>query len=252
MIRLRLLIKVSQKDWKDIRGNRQILVPMIALPIFFGVLYPFLLIGIPLSNGSLSSYGSIGGLLGYLDYVSVILRSLFVVIPLMITMTIASASWAEEKEKKTAESLFLLPLTDTELFTAKVLTSFIPGILITWACAAASMTLIDAMVYPYIMVLLLPDFGWLFVLFVFTPILAVFSIYMGVWVSYRARDAKSAQQIGSSVVFIFLPILITGFIGTGLANFLIYLLSAVLGALDIALIYLSPRIFSRERMIARF
>ncbi len=248
-IRLRLLLKLSKKDWHEIRGNKQILLPMLILPILITIVYPLLLVAAPLSDPG--SFGSPAELKAFLDMmIGSIIRPMFVMIPLLITMAIASDSWAGEKERKTAESLFLLPLSDTELFVAKVLASFIPGMLITWGCWVALTVLLDSLLFPVLGFLYMPDVLWIFMVFVFSPILAFFSIFVNCWVSYRAKDAKSAQQIGGSVITIFIGVLIGGIFG--LIELVIILLTIVFGAVDLVLVYLSPRIFSREAMIAKF
>ncbi|NMC04524.1 MAG: ABC transporter permease subunit [Candidatus Lokiarchaeota archaeon] len=249
MIRLGLLMKIARKDWREIKSNKQILVPMLALPILVTIIYPLLMIGGPLSDPA--GLAEMGGVQVLLDMmVGNLIRPMFVMIPLLITMAIASDAWAGEKERKTAESLFLLPLSDTELFVAKVLASFIPGMLITWGCWVALTGMIDTMVFPYIGYLYMPDLLWLFLVFVFSPILAFFSIFVNVWVSYRAKDTKSAQQIGGSVVTIFIGVLIGGIFG--LLQVILVLLTVVFGAIDVVLVLLSPRLFSREAMIAKF
>ncbi|MEX2680717.1 MAG: ABC transporter permease subunit [Candidatus Sigynarchaeota archaeon] len=249
MLRISLLLKIAKKDWREIKSNKQILVPMLVLPILVTVVYPLLMVAGPLSDpASLQDYGGVIGLLDMM--VGNVIRPMFVMIPLLITMAIASDAWAGEKERRTAESLFLLPLSDTELFVAKVLASFIPGMLITWGCWVALTVLIDSIVFPYLGFLYMPDLTWIFMVFVFSPILAFFSIFVNVWVSYRAKDTKSAQQIGGSVVTIFFGVLIGGIFGV--LQIILILLTIVFGALDLVLIRLSPRIFSREAMIAKF
>jgi ABC-2 type transport system permease protein len=251
MFRLKLLMKLAQKDWREIRSNKQIMVPMIVVPVVFSIFYPILMVVLPLSGGE-ASLAEFGGIYGFLAMmVDSVIKPLFVLIPLLITMAIASDSWAGEKERKTAESIFLLPLTDTELFTAKVLASFIPGMLITWACSAATMTIVDVATSPFLSgMLYLPNSSWLYMLFVFTPVMSFFTIYINVWVSYRARDTKSAQQIGGSVIVVVLGVMVSSFLG--LMDLVLFILTACFGAIDIILIKISPRVFSREVMISKF
>nr|MDO8108667.1 ABC transporter permease subunit [Candidatus Sigynarchaeota archaeon] len=258
--RLRLLLKISKKDWKEIRTNKQILVPMIILPIMFTVFFPIVGIILPLMSMTPADLAEFALLfpeyaaqpvLGYLHfYVSTMLRPFFVMIPLMLTSVIAADSWAGEKERKTAESLLLLPLSDTELLVAKVLASLIPGLVITWVCGAVVSVILDIAAFPYLGYLFLPDASWIYLIFVFAPVMAFFAIFTGVYVSYRAKDTKSAQQISGSVVIIFLGVLVSGFLGV--ADIVLYMLTIGFGAIDLILVYFSPKIFSRENMIAKF
>lgn len=250
-LRWGMLFKIAKKDWGDIKSNKQILLPMTVVPVMFAVFMPVVLIVLPLYTTDPSEFAELGGAVGFLMfYANAMLRPFFVMIPLMITMAIASDSWAGEKERKTAESLFLLPLNDTELFVAKVMASFVPGMVITWACAAAMMVIVDIAALPFLGYVLMPDAGWLFQLFVFSPIIAFFSIFVNVYVSYRARDTKSAQQIGGSVLVIFFGVFIGGFFGQ--IDVITWIMAAILGGLDVVFVVIAPRIFSRENMIAKF
>ncbi|HME51006.1 MAG TPA: ABC transporter permease subunit [Candidatus Lokiarchaeia archaeon] len=248
MFRLGLLLKVSNKDWREIRSNKQILVPMLILPAAFSIVYPLIFVSLVVSNSSTSQPGSVLAILDYL--IGDILKPVFMLVPLLSTLTIAADSWAGEKERKTAESILLLPLTDTELFVAKLLASFIPGLIITWVSGAIMSTIVDSLTYSLLGFLYMPNASWLFLLFVLSPILSFFTIYITVWVSYKAKDTKSAQQIGSSVMLIFIGVLASGFLGV--IELVLIILTIVLAAIDVIMIYFSPKVFSRESIIAKF
>ncbi|MFX0102332.1 MAG: ABC transporter permease subunit [Candidatus Hodarchaeota archaeon] len=244
MIRLSMIMKIVRKDWQDVKSNKQILMPMVILPVMFSLALPLLLVVLPLMTASLENVGA------FLETnINTMIKPFFIMIPLMITMVTASDSWAGEKERKTAESLLLLPLTDTELLVAKVSASFIPGMVITWICGAAVTVMIDVAAFPVINALILPDFSWLFLLLVLAPIVAFFSIFLNVWVSYRSRDTKSASQIGGTVILLFVGFIAGSFFGA--SDALPYLYTVVFGVIDILMIKFSPMIFSRESIIAK-
>jgi ABC-type Na+ efflux pump permease subunit len=58
---------------------------------------------------------------------------LFLVVPLMVSSIIGSDSFVGEKERGTMEALFFTPISDTELFVAKLLTAFVPAQIIALA-----------------------------------------------------------------------------------------------------------------------
>ena len=64
--------------------------------------------------------------LGYL------LSPLLLVIPLMVSAVLAADAFAGEKERRTLEGLLLLPIADRDLFLAKVLSAYVPALVITW------------------------------------------------------------------------------------------------------------------------
>ncbi|MHA1682970.1 MAG: ABC transporter permease subunit [Promethearchaeota archaeon] len=259
MMRFKMLIKVSRKDWKDIKHNKQIFLVMILIPLVFTIIFPIFLVIVPLQIMSpedllefeaLVNVPGLTGIEAYLYYnMNAMIKPFFVMVPLTVTMAISSDSWAGEKERKTAESLLLLPLSDGELFMAKVLSSLIPGLFITWASGLGLSIIIDIAVYPLVGYLYLPDVDWTFQQFVLTPILAFFSIFLNVWISYRSKDAKSAQQTGGSVVLIMIGFLIGGFLGV--TTILTYLFIIILGTVDVIFIFISPKVFSRERIIEK-
>ena len=63
--------------------------------------------------------------LGYL------LSPLLLVIPLMVSAVLAADAFAGEKERRTLEGLLLLPIADRDLFLAKVLSAYLPALVIT-------------------------------------------------------------------------------------------------------------------------
>lgn len=255
MLRFKMLFKVTLKDMRENMKNKQISLVMILLPASFTIMIPLLLIVLPLKLMSpedlLEAGMLVPGLEGaeaYLVYNwNTIILPFFVMVPLAITMSISSDSWAGEKERRTAESLLLLPLTDEELFLAKVLASLIPGLVITWACGITLTFIIDITMYPYLGYAFLPNASWLFHQLVLTPILAFFSIFINVWISYRSKDTKSAQQMGGLVFLVFIGFLVGGFLGV--ITFLTYVITIILGVIDFIFIYISPKVFSRERIM---
>ena len=73
--------------------------------------------------------------LGYL------LAPLFMIVPLMVSAVIAADAFAGEKERRTMEMLLHLPITDRDLFLAKLLTSYIPALGVTWGALPPSPSL---------------------------------------------------------------------------------------------------------------
>ncbi|MHA1791436.1 MAG: ABC transporter permease subunit [Promethearchaeota archaeon] len=254
--RLNRMLFVARKDWKEIKSNKQIIIPMAVIPLLFAVIYPILMIVLPLYGAGSTDFSDFEmylpgrpGIEGFLYFFSdLMIKPYFTFIPLILTMVISSDSWAGEKERKTAESLLLLPLSDKDLFLAKVLASLIPGLLITWACGLMTFTIIDIAAFPILNRVYLPNLSWLYILFILVPILSFFSIFINVLVSTRAKDVKSAQQLGGSVITIGIGLLFAGF--TGLIDITIILYTIIFSIVDIVLIYISPKVFSRERLVS--
>ena len=132
------------KDLRAVRRSKAIVLPMIIVPAV-------LLILLPVAAGAVRPLGPhrarcrarsarrcctgmaepivslpereqiVVLVLGYL------LSPLLLVIPLMVSAVLAADAFAGEKERRTLEGLLLLPISDRDLFLAKVLSAYVPG-----------------------------------------------------------------------------------------------------------------------------
>jgi len=257
---------IFKKDWQEIYKNKEILLPVIILPILFSIIFPILLIGSALlippeeyNNGEGLAdlipffQGQENAVLKTIIYYNInfLMKPLFLFTPMILTMVIASDSFAGEKERKTIESLLILPITDKELILGKVFTAFIPAILATWVAFGAFQILIYFMTYD-LMGFNIIGFDWYLLMFLFSTLLSFFSVILMIINSSRAKDAKSAQNVA---VIIILPVISLFFLQMlnifvlDVINILI--LSGFLGLLDLLMIYLGGKQLNRDRLISR-
>ena len=61
-----------------------------------------------------------------------LLAPLFLIVPLMVSAVLAADAFAGEKERKTLEALLHLPISDRDLFLAKLLGAFVPAVVVSW------------------------------------------------------------------------------------------------------------------------
>ena len=121
--------RIFLKDWMEIRGNKELLLPIILLPVIFSVAMPFIS-GIG-AIADISDFAELGDSTVYEAInmmVNLMLKPMFLMIPTMVSMIIASDSFAGEKERKTAETLLVLPISHKELYLGKLLAALIPAI----------------------------------------------------------------------------------------------------------------------------
>ena len=132
--------RIMRKDWKLAFRNKEIIISMILLPFIFTTIFPILMIysaiiepdeykesmNIPESYNKYLVAASIAIKIFVLPY--------FLFTPSMISAVLSADSFAGEKQRKTMESLALLPISKSELITGKVLVSFIPSILLSISC----------------------------------------------------------------------------------------------------------------------
>ncbi|MGB9895647.1 MAG: ABC transporter permease subunit, partial [Thermoproteota archaeon] len=150
-MRINKVILIFKKDWREIRRNWQILLPILVIPFMISVLLPMFILSTPsIISMPTSSLSGIETLMKNLPkniqteiremniqqaliYVMLqyFLAPFFLVIPIMVSDVIASDSFAGEKERKTIEALLATPISDSELFMGKVLVAFIPAVIVT-------------------------------------------------------------------------------------------------------------------------
>jgi ABC-2 type transport system permease protein len=204
---------VVRKDLTAIRRSKAITLPMAIVPaILLGVL-PVVLGNLarsvdpgsalesPLVKGLLSGVVSLPTaeqlpvlVLGYL------LSPLLLVLPLMVSAVLAADTFAGEKERRTLESLLLLPIADGDLFLAKLLSAFLPALAISWGGGLVYAVTANAAAWPATGRLILPFAQWLVMLLWIAPAVALLSLSLLVLVSGRARTSQEANQLGGAVI----------------------------------------------------
>ncbi len=261
-----------RKDWLEIRRNREVLFPLIVIPVLFAIMLPIVAVlptlPIPSEASSagllqvIKSFPShvkleISGMTGRQSIIYLILLYLFapvfLIIPIMASSVIASDSFAGEKERKTIEALLATPLSDSELLLGKMLVSFAPAVITT----AASFALYSA-VADYLTMgifngrLLLPNQVWLLLIFGLSPALAFADIGLTVLLSARLKGVKEAQQI-SALLLVPLIAAVLGQASGAMAldPTLVNVLIVLLVAADAIIFAVSIKTFGRNRMLTR-
>ena len=253
------------RDLRAVRRSKAIMIPMIVVPALLLVMLPasigLLARAAPSAQvaNALSSpivqrlAGDITGLpereqlvvlvLGYL------LSPLILVIPLMVSAVVAADAFAGEKERRTLEVVLHLPISDRDLFLAKVLTAMIPAVTLTWVGAVVYSVVANVVAWPVLQRVFLPftQFG-VMVLFV-GPGVALLALGLLVIVSSRARTAQEANQLGGAVI---LPLI---FLAAAQASTLLLLpavgvagAGVVVWALALGLLWVNGRRFTRDRL----
>lgn len=265
MKNVKLLMK---KDWKGTIMKKEILLPMILLPVLFTILLPIgMLMAVIIDPESITSdFGDIEPLLELMNInpaynpvlkysifmIQIMILPMFLMIPAIIPVMIASDSFAGEKERKTMENLALLPISKIELIFGKVLTAFIPSLVITFACFAGMGAIVNLMILEYLegTLLIFGDISFLLVVFLMSPLLAFLNILIGTIISSRVKDLKSAQSVGGSLIS---PAIIILFVQLFNPTFLtpipIIVISGIIGGLCLLFVDVANRLLDIERLI---
>jgi ABC-2 type transport system permease protein len=263
------VLLIMKKEWLEIRQQRVLIFTMILPPAIFAI-FPavvlFVLSQFPdLSNdkstkdfaNALSKLNPAIASMNGKELSQVLvgqqLATLFFLMPIILPSVIASFSVVGEKTGQTLEPILATPVKTWELLLAKCLTSLIPSVVLTWISAAlfaAALALVSAS--PAVFSAIVSP-GWLLVLFLCAPLLALITIALTIAVSSRANDPRTAQQISAVLI---LPIMLV-FFGQITGLLVLSPLVAVLGALILALLavaalWLTTRLFQREVILTRW
>jgi len=268
------VLTIARKDWLEVRQNKYAWVPMMIVPAIFVIIIPliFTLLIPALSvnpQDVLSSDADIQlfiermppQLSGYIDFqkpmesmlvimLGIMFAPMFLILPLMYATTIASESFAGERERKTMEALLYTPASDADLFLGKVAASAIPSIGVTWLGFLIYALILNAVPYAYFQRIWVPLPTWWPLIFWITPALVFLGISLTVIISARVKNFLGAYQTSSSVV------LLVVLLFAGQLSGLLYLsvgvemlVGLVFWAAAAVLVGLAVRGFNREALL---
>jgi ABC-2 type transport system permease protein len=267
----RIVRAVALKDLTEVRGNPMAWGPSLALPIIFTVVLPTVLILVATyANMSLDDMTRELGQMGLFNVLKADLSGMdvrevwvvlmvghlfapmFLILPLMLATTIGADSFVGERERKTLEPLIYAPATDSELFTGKVLASFVPAVLVTWLSFLLYVIVANGVGWPLMGRLWFPLPSWYPLVFWITPALALLGTAAVVLVSSRAKTFMEAYQSSGALVLVpiaFFAGQATGILYLGILAAIIA--GAVLWVVDYFLIVRAIKSFRREALISR-
>jgi ABC-2 type transport system permease protein len=234
----KLIWLLAAKDIRGITSSAQVWLGLILLPLIFSVIFPLAIIllvkNVPISSPELidlvnnvvhglkdtksgEMIGSLPSMKHQIIFVVVnyLLGSIFLLIPTINAMMIALHSFVGEKEKRTMETLLFSPITVKELFIGKVLSAFIPAIVITWVSFFLFGFITVSLTYNMFGYFIFPNANWLILMFWVTPMITIFTILVNVFVSARAKGFQEAQQLGGILILPIMALFIgqaTGFL----------------------------------------
>jgi ABC-2 type transport system permease protein len=262
----RALRAVLAKDVLAVRRSKSVVLPMMIVPFL-------LLVVLPLGVGLAARANHTVGVSGFLGAVpeklaetikvlpprqqllvlvdGYLLAPLFLIVPLMVASVLAADAFAGEKERKTLEGLLHLPISERDLFYAKVAGAFLPAMAVSWIGFTFFIVVANGVGWPVMHRLFLPTRLWMVMMAWVAPGVAALGMGVMVRVSARAKTAQEANQLGGAVV---LPLI---FLAVGQATGLllvplpvIVLAGAVVWAIALWLLHRGASRFTRDRMAA--
>jgi len=228
---------VVQKELRDFRRNRFLVGTMAVLPIIFLVSPMITLLQIPASTPISVVHHAVGGS-----------SLLLFVVPAVIPPIMAAYSVIGERDQGTLEPVLTTPIRREELLLAKAIAVFVPsatvayGIYFAFALAVrfGATRAVSAAVWHA------PQMA---AQIVFTPLIAIWAIWVGIAMSVRARDVRVAQQLATlaSLPAIGITALMTFRVITPSVRLAVGL-AAILLVIDIRAWRFVSKLFDRERL----
>lgn len=226
---------IYRKDLREYRRNRSLVAAMAIYPLIF-IIQPLIAVfALPASSsGRLAQEHVLLYLLG---------------IPALVPVFIAAYAVVGERQQGTLEPALTTPIRREEFLLGKALAALVPSVAVAYAVFAVFLALVELFARPGVAPALLrgPD---LLAQLLFTPLLATWSIWIGLGVSARSSDVRVAQQLGVLVSLppVFVAVLIAlnviqPTLGLGLGLGAVLLLGDALGWRILA------ATFDRERLV---
>jgi ABC-2 type transport system permease protein len=212
---------------------------MILLPLIFIAAPTIQLLAAPAAASSSKLDARVGLSLLYL-----------LLIPATVPTTLAAHSVIGEREQGTLEPILITPIRREEFLVGKALAIITPTLLIAYAIFGIFLVIAALVAHPAMRTAIFAG-SHIPVQVAFTPLLAVWSIWVGIAISARSSDVRAAQQL--SVLANLPPVAIVALMGfnvitpsTGIAVGL----AAALLAVDTLGWRAVATIFNREQLIA--
>ncbi len=177
----------------------------------------------------------------------------FMILGAIIPTVIAAYSFVGEKTEKTLEPLLATPTTDDEILLGKSLAAFLPVIIMIFIGAVIFTVLMDIFTLPKVGYLYFPNWNFVIIILLDTPLACVMSIEFSVIISSRMNDVRSAQQLAGVIFIPFLALyLLTEISIITLDNDTLLLIAGIIALIDIVFFFISRATFQREEILTKW
>ncbi len=233
------LLAVARKEFREYRRTPFVVGTMVVLPLVFMVSPVIEIVSIGPSAGARAVTKVVGSIF-----------LLLLIVPAVIPATVAAYSVVGERDQGTLEPLLTTPVSRAEILLGKAVAAVVPSVLLAYLLFAVVEVLAALAAGNPAVPATLREGPHLLAEALFVPLLAVWSIGVGIAISTRASDVRVAQQLGTlaslpplAVTFLVSFQVIAPSLGVAL-GFGLGLL-----ALDMVMWWGVARLFDRERLI---
>jgi ABC-2 type transport system permease protein len=173
-------------------------------------------------------------------------------VPIITALAIAAHSIIGEKQTRSLEPLLATPITSAQLLFAKSLSAALPSVVLTWILFALYAVAIAFLALPEVWRNVLTP-TTLILIGVICPLVAILGLSIGVIVSSRANDPRTAQQIGGLFVLPLMALFTAQLQGFYFLDLPTVLIAAVaLAVIDVVVLGLGVSLFDRETVLVRW
>ncbi|WP_282034878.1 ABC transporter permease subunit [Metabacillus indicus] len=212
---------IIKKDLRDIIRSKNLFAVLIIIPVLFSSVIPAAILSAALFLDLEELAGSdaermISSFMTQLNresiafetveqqfvflFLNYMLPSLFLLVPIITASVVAANSFVGEKERRTLESLLFSPVSVKALFISKIIGSFLPSLLVSFASFIVSGILINSLGYQLYGQMIFPSANWLVLIFWLSPMVSLLTVLLNVLISSRVKTYQEAQNIGGVIV----------------------------------------------------
>lgn len=232
---------VLRKELRDFRRNKLVVGTMVVLPLFFIAIPVASVLAVNAGTAPNAVRGAVGSaLLG------------FFLVPLILPTVIAGYGVVGEREQGTMEPVLTTPVRREELLIGKALAAIVPSAGMAYALFALFVAVVQLFARREVVSLVMEP-AQVVAIVLFTPLLATFSIWVGLAISARSSDIRVAQQLSGlamlpmvGVLWLFAFRVIAPTVTVAVRG------AVLLAVLDLGAWRIVSALFDRERLLTRY
>ena len=172
---------IVRKDFTEYRRNKSIVSTMLVLPMMFLVEPLVSVLTLAATQSAVMRHQQP---LLYL-----------LAIPALVPAILSAYAVVGERQQGTLEPVLTTPVRREEFLLAKALSALIPSVLVAYLVYGVFLAVVEIFAQPGVAASLI-HWPELLAQLLFTPLIAAWSIWLGITISTRASEVRVAQQLG--------------------------------------------------------